>query len=160
HGPISFSPDCETVKGPERIIDRLDSVSLGMIRLDQLNQNYTGNKSFPEDSSNVNLTFSPSTITYSLPVEKFTEAETVVPVKIMNTGGLKVKIFPDKVKIYYTVTLKDYPRAEPEMIHAVADFSPVSLTGDDKIKVSLESYPSFIRINKIEPEKVEFIIIK
>jgi len=73
---------------------------------------------------------------------------------------LNAKTFPDKVKIYYTVALKDYSNVEPWMIQAVADLSGVDMAEDDRIKVSLESYPSYIRINKIEPEKVEFIIIK
>ena len=160
YGPVTFSPDCVTVKGPEKIIKELDSVTLGSIKLDQLNRNYTGEKSFRRDSSNQHLSFYPQSIRFSFPVEKFTEAETEIPVKILNTGGLKVKTFPDKVRIFYTVALKDYPKVEPGMILAVADLSMVNLSEDDKIKVSLESYPSFIRINKIEPEKVEFIIIK
>ena len=160
YGPVTFSPDCVTVKGPEKIIKELDSVTLGSIKLDQLNRNYTGEKSFRKDSSNQNLSFYPQSVTFSFPVEKFTEAETEIPVKTINTGGLKVKTFPDKVRIFYTVALKDYPKVEPGMILAVADLSMVNLSEDDKIKLSLESYPSFIRINKIEPEKVEFIIIK
>lgn len=159
-GPVTFRPDSVTVKGPEIIIDGMDSVYLGEIKLDQLNQNFTGDKSFPRDSSNENLTFSPPTVNYSIPVEKFTEAETEVPVKVINTGGLKVKTFPDKVKVYYTVALKDYPRVEPGMIIAAADLADVNPAVYDKIKVTLENTPSFIRINKIEPEKVEFIIIK
>ena len=160
YGSVTFNPDCVTVKGPERIIEEMDSASLGKITVEKLNQNYTGEKIFHGDSSNQNLTFFPGTVTFSIPVEKFTEAETDVPVKIINTNGLKVKTFPDKVRIYYTVALKDYPKVEPGMMLVIADLSMVNLAEDDKIKVSLESYPSFIRINKIEPEKVEFIIIK
>jgi YbbR domain-containing protein len=160
YGSVGYSPDCVTVKGPENSIDALDSVSLGNIKLEFLNQNYSGEKNFPRDSSNQNLSYTPSSVTYSIPVEKFTEAEMEVPVKIISSQGLRVKTFPDKVRIIYMVALKDYPKVEPGMIHAVADISAVNLAEDDRIKVSLESYPSFIRIKKIEPEKVEFIIIK
>jgi hypothetical protein len=160
YGSATFSPDCVIVKGPEKMIDDLDSVSLGEIKLEQLNKDFTGEKNFPHDSSNQNLTFSPEEIIYNVPVEKFTEAETEVPVKMINNGGLKIKSFPDKVRVFYTIALKDYPKVEPGMIIAVADLSKINLNEEDKIKVNLESYPSFIRINKIEPEKVEFIIIK
>ena len=160
YGLVTFSPDCVLVTGPEKLINNLDSISLGKIKLDQLNQNYTGEKSFSKDSSNQNLLFTPDAVTFSVPVEKFTEAATEVPVKIINTSGLKVKTFPDKVSITYTVALKDYPKVESGMIMAVADLSTVNLQMDDKIKVSLESYPSYIHVNMIDPEKVEFIIIK
>jgi len=160
YGPAVFSPDCVTIKGPEKKINYLDSASLGVIKLDQLNQNFTGEKSFSRDTTSQNLSFYPDKVSFSIPIEKFTEAETEVPVKIINTNGLKVKTFPDKVMVFYTVALKDYPKVEPGMIFAIADISKVNLAEEDKIKVSLDSYPSFIRINKIEPEKVEFIIVK
>jgi hypothetical protein len=160
YGAATFSPDCVTVKGPEKVIEKLDSASLGEIRLEQLNQSYTGEKSFPGDSSNHHLAFIPASVSYTIPVEKFTEAGTDVPVKIINSNGLKIKTFPDKVKIIYTVALVDYPKVEPGMILAIADLSKINLTEDDKIKVTLESIPSFIHVSKIEPEKVEFIIIK
>lgn len=159
-GAVTFSPDCVTVTGPEKMIERLDSATLGEIKLNQLNQNYTGEKKFPRDSSSQTLSFLPGTVTYNIPVEKFTEAEMEVPVKIINANGLKIKTFPDKVKVFYNVALKDYPKVEPGMLLALADISNVNPSEDNKIKITLENYPSFIRINKIEPEKVEFIIIK
>jgi len=160
YGLVDFEPDSVLVKGPERIIEKLDSASLGQITLEKLDENFTGNMSFPTDSANQYLTFSPQQVTYSVPVEKFTEAETDVPVKIINANGLKIKTFPDRVKVYYTVALKDYPKVEPGMISIVADLTTVNLNEDDKIQVGVESYPEFIRINKIEPEEVEFIIVK
>lgn len=160
YGPAVFSPDCIIVKGPETKIDNLDSVSIGVIKLNQLDQNFTGEKGFLNDTINHHLSFYPEKVSYTIPVEKFTEAETEVQVKITNANGLRIKTFPDKVRIYYTVALKDYPKVESGMISAFADISKVNLSEEDKIKVNLESYPSFIRINKIEPEKVEFIIVK
>jgi hypothetical protein len=160
YGEVEFTPDCVMVKGPENVINSLDSASLGNISVELLSENYSSAKFFPKDSMNQNLTFYPPEVSFSIPVEKFTEAETEIPINIINSGGLKAKTFPDRARIVYTVALKDYPLVEPGMITAVADLSTVNLSQDDRVKVRLESYPSFIRINKIEPEKVEFIIIK
>jgi hypothetical protein len=160
YGPAVFSPDCVTVKGPVTKMDYIDSISLGVIKLDQLNKNFTGERSFSKDSVNRGLSFYPEKVSFTIPVEKFTEAESEVQIKIMNNNGLKIKTFPDKIRVFYTVALKDFPKVEPGMISAGADISKVNLAEVDKIKVTLVSYPAFIRINKIEPEKVEFIIIK
>jgi hypothetical protein len=160
YGPAIFTPDSVVVKGPEKKINEVDFVSLGEIKHDQLNENFEGEKSFPKDSANRNLTFTPDRVRFNIPVEKFTEAETEVPVKIINSNGLVIKTFPDKVRVFYTVALKDFPKIETGMIVAISDISKVNLDNEDKIKVSVESYPSYIRINKIEPEKVEFIIVK
>jgi hypothetical protein len=160
YGPPVFTPDSVQIKGPENKIDDVHFASLGVIKLDDLRQNFKGEKYFPQDSTSHGMAFYPNKISYSIPVEKFTEAETEVPVKIINSSGLKIKTFPDKVKVFYNVALKDYSKIEPGMIFAVADISSVNMKEDDRIKVSVVSYPSFIRINKTEPEKVEFIIIK
>ena len=160
YGAVDFTPDCVIVKGPQFLIDALDSASLGEIAVDQLSQNYSGEKYFPKDSINRMLSFNPDVVSFSIPVEKFTEAEADIPVKLINSENLNVKIFPDKVKVLYTIALKDYQKVEPGMIVAHADLSSINLSEDGKIKVGLESYPSYIRINKLVPEKVEFIIIK
>jgi len=160
YGAINFSPDCVTIKGPQAMVEGLDSVSLGEIRLEKLNQNYTGEKKFPSDSMTRLLSYNPDVVTYTVPVEKFTEAEMEVPVKLINNQGIKVKVFPDKVKVLYTIALKDYSKIEPGMFVAEADLSALDLAADGKIKIDLESFPINIRINKIVPEKVEFIIIK
>jgi hypothetical protein len=160
YGNIVFDPDTVMVRGPGRIVDNMESASLGHISLNELSRNYIGSSTFRKDSSNPNLVFLPKEASYTIPVEKFTETEFDVTVKIINTEGLKIKSFPDKVKITFTVALKDYPKVEPGMIRAVADYSSVSTSGSNNIKVLVDEFPSFIRINKIEPEKVEYIIIK
>jgi YbbR domain-containing protein len=160
YGKSVFTPDCVTVRGPDRIIENLDSISLGQIKLEQLNDSYTGEKIFERDSLSQSLSFTPEEVHFTIPVEKFTETEIDIPVKVINTNGLNIRLFPDKVKVIYTVALKDFDKIESAMILAYVDLSRVNIAEDDKIKVDLESYPSYINIHRIEPEKVEFIIIK
>lgn len=160
YGPAVFTPDSVEVKGPENLIDAVNSASLGIIKLDKLSQNLKVERKITTDNENRGLTFNPGKVSVSIPVEKYTEAETEVPVRIIHSNGLNIKTFPDKVRVYYNVALKDYSKIEPGMITAVADISTINLQEEDKINVSLESYPAYIHINKIEPEMVEFIIIK
>ena len=115
---------------------------------------------FEKDSINQFLEFSPNVVKVTIPVEKFTEAEISTDVRIVNNGQNKVKVFPDAVKVYYKVALKDYEKVEAGMITAVADFSEVNFGEDDKVRIKVSGYPEFIEITRIEPEKSEFIIIK
>jgi hypothetical protein len=160
YGPAVFTPDSVEVRGAENSIDMVKFASLGVIKQDKLSQNFRVEKKFANDSTNRNLTFYPSKVTVSIPVEKYTEAEMEVPVRIIHSNGLNVKTFPDKIRVFYNVALKDYSKIEPGMIVAVADISTVNLLEEDRIKVNLESFPTYIHINKIEPDMVEFIIIK
>jgi hypothetical protein len=157
---IMFEPDSVTVTGPARLVDPLDSASLGLIRLNNLSENITITRGFDKDTTTRFLNFYPGEVTLTIPVEKFTEAEIEIPVTINNSGDLRIKTFPDKVKIVYTVALKDYPEVEPEMIIAAADFSTVDISREDRVKVQLIQYPTFIHIKKIEPGTVEYIILK
>jgi hypothetical protein len=160
YGKINFSPDSVTVEGPERIVAGLEYADIGTIKTARLNRNVSGEKTFPNDSLNRLLTFIPPSVSYTIPVDKFTEAAAEVPVKIINNNDLKARLLPDKVKVYYTIALSDYSKVEPEMIQALADFSTVNIQEDDRIKITVGNSPSFIHINKIVPERVEFIIIK
>jgi YbbR domain-containing protein len=155
-----FEPDCVTVKGPVKLIEQLDSASLGAIELKDLNINTVVERQFPADSSSHLLEFSPAIVKVSIPVEKYTESEMESFVQILNNQSYKIKTFPDKVKVFFKVALKDFEKIEPGMITVAADFGNVDISRDDRVKIMVENHPDFIVITKIEPEKAEFIIIK
>ena len=95
----------------------------------------------------------------SIAVEKFTETEIEVPVTTLNNTG-KIKFFPEKVKLTYQVALKDFKKVSREMFEAVADVDKSKTTDGINVKVELLKYPSFVKITKIYPEKIEYIIFK
>ena len=160
YGGVVFEPDCVVVKGPSRLTESLDSAFLGSIVAEKLSKKISFDRYFDQDSVNRFLEFSPQVVRVSIPVEKYTESETEADIKIVHSREPKVKLFPDKVKVYYKVALKDFSRIEPGMISVVADFSDIDYSIDDKVRVKLESWPDFIQISRIEPEKAEFIIIR
>jgi hypothetical protein len=160
YGPIAFEPDCVIVKGPVNMMEKLDSANLGLISYKELARNMLFDRRFPTDSTTHFMEFAPQIVKVSIPVEKYTESEMDADINIIHNQSLKIKTFPDKVKIFYKVALKDFSRIEPGMITAVADFSSVNFSEDTKVRIMIENYPDFIQVNKIEPEKAEFIIIK
>ncbi len=160
YGKPVFEPDCVTVRGPERIISLLDTASLGLISLKNLKENVALTRNFQRDSALRHIVFDPGSVKVGIPVEKYTEAETHVMVKVINTGDQRIKTFPEKVNVTYHVALKDYREIEPGLIQAVADFSMAQASKDNKLKVRIEHAPEFMQIRKIEPEKVEYIIVR
>jgi hypothetical protein len=107
-----------------------------------------------------NISVSPKKIVSYLKVEKFTESNIEIPI---NHNAAKInksiKLFPDKVNVSYMVALKDYKRVNESMFRAVVDFTKLDLkSAENKVKVEISKFPSFVKINKIDPEKVEFII--
>ncbi len=104
-GQPDYEPDCVTVRGPGRLIENLDSASLGTISLKHLKDPTTVFKTFEADSNLPSLSFEPPMVKVSIPVTKFTEASLEVPIEIINPNNLKIKAFPEKIKITYTVSL-------------------------------------------------------
>ena len=107
------------------------------------------------------LKLDPPSVHITIPVEEYTESETTVPISILNEhDSLRVKIFPDKVRVVYLVALRDFRRVNTDMFSALVDLSGINEISDKKIPVQVDAHPSFVRIKKIDPPEVEYLILK
>lgn len=82
---------------------------------------------------------------------------TVVP--IVDKKGMRIRVLPSKVRIYYQVGLSDYHKVSAELIKAVIEL-PDTKELPDKLKVELSKVPDFIEVKRIEPLFVEYLINK
>jgi hypothetical protein len=78
---------------------------------------------------------------------------------IVDKKGLKIKVLPSKVKVYYQVGLSDYQKVSEKLITATIEL-PDTDELPDKLKVELKEVPDFIEVKRIEPLFVEYLIIK
>ena len=154
---LQIMPDCVTVVGPQEVISKIEFIETTRKEVRNINQSQTVNVllSLPENSQEVKCI--PESVNVVLTVDKFTESEIEIPI-ICNDPGAGIKTFPEKVKITYFVTLENYKRIDEKMFIANVIYSKEQPS--EKLKVSLLQYPSFIKIIKIEPEEVEYLIIK
>ena len=89
-------------------------------------------------------------------VEKYTEA--IANVKINNTSQKKLRLFPDKVKVKYIVSLTDYNIINDKSFVINIDTADI-LPINNLLPVYLVDYPNNTKITSIEPKEVEYIII-
>jgi hypothetical protein len=150
-------PDCVTVVGPQEVISKIEFIETTHKEVRNINQSQTVNVqlSLPVNAKDVKCI--PETVNVVLTVDKFTESEIEIPI-ICTDAGAGIKTFPEKVKITYFVTLENYKRIDEKMFIANVIYSKEQPS--EKLKVNLLQYPSFIKIIKIEPEEVEYLIIK
>jgi hypothetical protein len=160
YGPVIFEPDTVLIKGPEDLLSQIATVSLGTIAYDNLDKTTTRSITVPLTEKNKYITAKPDQVNVTIPVEKFTEATVKVPITPLSDSNLRIRLFPDVVELNCRVALKDYTQLTPGMFLAIADFNSVDLDTEKEVRVKLTEYPSTIIINRIEPEKAEFIIIK
>jgi hypothetical protein len=96
-----------------------------------------------------------------MPVEKFTEEIEEIEVHPINVQpGYSLKTFPDKVKVRFLVSLSNYNKVDASMFDAVVEADETDMKKRSKLEVRLISSPTFIRITRLEPEKVDYILRK
>jgi len=154
---INFRPELVTVSSIKSIIDTLSFVKTQKLNLSQLDSNVSVRVALFKGSQASLLKYSTDSITININVEKVTEAAFSIPLSISGNGE-NVKIFPDKVEITCRVPLSVYPHIEASDFTAEVQFHP-SMIKEKKLKVTMVRIPGKVKILKIEPAEVEYIII-
>jgi YbbR domain-containing protein len=108
-----------------------------------------------------NLSVYPRTVQVRIPVDEFTEKTVEVPVKLLNNHSFyNVKLFPEKVSITFTTSLRRYAEMDDDFFEASADLSLWQQRGYTSLPIKLTRQPEYCKIVKIEPQSVDFIIRK
>ena len=159
---IVCSPSHIMVSGPASVIDTLryiSTVSRTMSNLDQATET-TLPIVFPVRDKKVR--YSETEVKVLIPIEQFTELSLDLPVKGFSddTGIGNIRTFPQTVQLTYQVAVKDYKLVNPDMFILSAAYDPLKDKDKTFLKVQVEKSPDFIRISRIDPDKVEFIIQK
>lgn len=157
--PVIFKPDSITIYGTKRDIDKINLIETQFKLIKNLfkSEYLTLKVIKPKTIDKVNI--SSDKVTCFIPVEKFTEGTMNIPVTVLNNVKNKsVRTFPDKVQITYLVALSDYNKINPSMFAAGVDYLNAKEMANNKIKIQILNKPEFVKITKIKPDKVEFII--
>ena len=154
---IDFKPEMVTVSSIKSIIDTLSFVKTQKLSLSQLDSSVRVRVALFKGNQASLLKYSSDSVTIIIKVEKVTEAAYTIPLTVEGNGE-NVKIFPDKVEITCRVPLSVFPHIEASGFSAVVQYQP-SLTKEKKLKVIMVRIPEKVKILKIQPAEVEFIII-
>lgn len=154
---IRISPDSVIINGPINLIEKFKYIETDYIELQNVSKSQTviAQLKLPENMSNIKVV--PSEVEVNLNVEKFTESTLKVPIEFAE-NNISIKTYPDNVYITYHVALKDFNRVDEDMFIATVNYKEGG--NSNKLKVKIARSPSFIKITKIEPEEVEFLIIR
>ncbi len=158
---LKITPDEVEVSGSQSRIANIHFIKTAAITLSDLSSNVSRMVPLEKPKNAPHVKIDPDQVQIDLAVEKFTEADIEVPVKKINQPAhLRVKLFPEKVHILYLVALKDFNKVNPDMFSVTVDLSGVTKDEDKKLKVRLQSQPKFVKINRIEPPEIEFLLLK
>lgn len=155
---ILLNPNYVTVSGPAENIAKIkywktDSLILHDVE-DPVDQNVP-----LQAVTESNMSIYPKSVRVHVPVNEFTEKTVEVPVKLINNKNFyNVKIFPQKVKVTFTVALTKYSETDEHAFEAVADLSLWQEQGARQLPVKIKFIAPFCKLVSIEPQNLDFII--
>lgn len=158
---IKITPNKVCISGTERALKRIDYLATETIALSNLNADQNLYVTLLKPDSATDLKLFVDKIKVRIPVERFTESTIEVPILLSNdTKKNNLKLFPDKVKVTYLVALKDYKRINKDLFGVEVDGNVSKSEENNKLKVKLIKSPTFIKVTKVYPDNVEYIIFK
>lgn len=160
-GEVSVNPKEIEVMGPASFIDSLSSLKTVLFKQKNMSDSSRVQVELLVEQDVKGLRLNPAKVELLIPVEKFTEKEIVVPIKLNNQKdqSLFIRIFPDEVNLTVLVPLSKYSSLSASRIEAVVDYNEES-SADKKLKVRIINLPDYAILRSTEPENVEYIIRK
>lgn len=157
---IVLSPDSVTLFGTRSVLDTLYSVKTARYSLKNLNSSRLLTLKIIKPLVGLPVTLSTDSITAEINVERFTEATIEVPVIEVGEDQKKFRSFPDKVILTCRVAMREYERLDPSLFTVSINYQKAALAGTNVADVIVVRQPSFCKVIEIEPEKVEFLLLK
>jgi len=156
---ISLSADSVSVSGPKSYIETLHDWPTDTLKLSNIQKN--GTHKLPLTRP-VNAQIVPAfdVIDVTLKVDEFTEKEVIVPIIVKNAPD-SLKIFPENIKLSFTVGLSNYNLVSSADFTVEVDLKDIPLdTEKNTIPVLLSNRPSIVHNINVNPKSVEFFFVK
>ena len=153
---IIISSDSIMVYGPKSILDSLTSIKSEFFEANDVYKNLRKDLSL---QSLPNIKFSKSKVTMDLNVSRYTEKEFIVNVEVINlTPGIRVKLFPPKVKVRATLPLSILRSINASDFSLVVDYQDILAKEDKLLQLKIKGQPPSIKKISLDPKKVNYLI--
>jgi hypothetical protein len=158
---LALHPDSVVVSGLKKVIASITEIETEPTDFNNLSTSINEKIKLLRPADATALLIDPPQVQATLKVEKFTEAEIEIPIeKINSVNPSKVKIFPETVTIRYLVSLDNYSKVTRDLFESTVDLSKIGNRESQKLSINLPVSPQFVRVVRLEPEEVDFLIFK
>lgn len=155
YGLPILEPATITVFGPKNVLDTLNSVSTRLLSKSSVNA--TVEEMVALDLHSGLLRCENTEVKATIEVLQYTEQVLQLPVS--SPDSLKIRFFPETVKVKFVVPLKDYPSMSPDLFKLEVD--PAQADGvQTLLDVRLSKQPGNIKLLSIDPQRVEYLIVE
>jgi hypothetical protein len=155
YGIPTLDPSSVTVYGPQEVIDTIKTVRTEPLVMNNVSQNF--NATLPLDLLGGRIHSNVKEVKAEVQVEKFTEMDVEVPIKM--TDSLKMRFFPETMTVKCLVAMRDYASISPESFTVSVDKQQLKAM-QPLLDVRLASWPPTVQIISTRPDKVEYLIVQ
>jgi len=155
---LKTKPDSVKISGKKEILEQIQYLKTEKIDISKVDDtiNQLINIKIPKEEIDIDK----KQVKVYLPVEKFTEDEKVIPIKIDNVpDSLEVNYFPKNVSVNYLVPISRYNKIKAEQFSVQCDFKN-RFSKQGIIIPKIVKKPEHIKNVNISPSKIEFLIKK
>ncbi|WP_345232189.1 hypothetical protein [Olivibacter ginsenosidimutans] len=159
-GDIKIEPKFVTVTGPLEDLVLIDGWATDTLRRIDVDQHIEARVALLK-SEKANINVHPTTVDVKIPVGEVTEKIIDVPIKAENAKAFRtVKILPEKVKLTAIVSLDKYEALDRDMFEAVINLNDWRSLSIQQLPIIITKQPDFVKVIKVEPQNVEFLLWK
>lgn len=155
-GDILISPRTVQVYAVQSVLDTLKEVKTVYTEIKKANKTLTRTVHMQPVNG---VSYSPESVTVTIPIEEFTEKTLDVPVEVTDVPGeYIVRLFPQTVKVICSVPLSRFKDLTADLFTIRVPFAELeqNLTGTTNIQLSKQ--PDWIRSATLSPNRIEFIL--
>jgi len=154
---IKIVPETITLYGDQNLLDSTSSITTDLISMNDVSENTTikVNLQIPEG-----LEIKQKEIEVSINVEQFIEEKITQRVSVNNLkSGHVIKLFPNEVIVTLRLPKAKYNLLKTDFLKTEVDLTEIE-SGVKFLDVHVNNLPSFIKLERLYPQKVEFLLIK
>lgn len=161
YGPLEVTPDSIWISGIAEELKTTDFIETQFINFPDLTASKTVDMDLLMPAGLQQAELSREKIQLHIPVEQFTETRLKVPVQVVDPElARKLRIFPAEIELTCQLALCDFKKLDAGLFRIEAIVPPHIHSDLKFLRLEIQQQPDFVRVNRIRPEKVEFIILR
>jgi hypothetical protein len=158
NGSIRLKPDSIMVTAPSTITDTLTYIYTKPLKVSKLKDSVTKKVGLvPLKGAYYNV----SKVEVLIPVDRYTETKFEVPLLIKNVpNNVNLVTFPRNVTLTFLIALSNLNKISKTEFQPYVDFNDIKQenSGELKLVVHTETFPSYAQKILVNPEKVDYLI--
>jgi len=156
---ILFSPETVILKGPINEVDTITLIRTSPINLTNLSADFSKSISLLLPDGLASSKVIPAAVTVSGRVFRFSEKVLSVPVAMINVpDSVKVRMFPDQVKVLCVGKITALKAIKIEDLKVVADYNQITPETENRLSLLLDSFPTNLNKATLLTKEIEFIL--